>query len=101
MPTGTKDDPWQLSTAPGTSTYTMWADDRSARDPALRAAIVVLKFPTIADFWVASSVTLVESPTNAGFPSAKCHRNASDNGGSPEFEEIEKGNEDSGQFACG
>jgi hypothetical protein len=24
---GTKDDPWQLSTAPGTSAYTMWADD--------------------------------------------------------------------------
>jgi hypothetical protein len=26
MPAGTKDDPWQLSTAPGTSAYTMWAD---------------------------------------------------------------------------
>ena len=27
MPSGTKDDPWQLSTAPGTSAYTMWADE--------------------------------------------------------------------------
>ena len=25
--TGTKDDPWQLSTAPGTSQYTMYRDD--------------------------------------------------------------------------
>jgi hypothetical protein len=25
--TGTKDDPWQLSTAPGSSDYTMYADD--------------------------------------------------------------------------
>jgi hypothetical protein len=27
MPAGTKDDPWELSTPPRTSTYTMWADD--------------------------------------------------------------------------
>jgi hypothetical protein len=27
MPAGTKEDPWQLSTAPGTSAYTMWADE--------------------------------------------------------------------------
>lgn len=26
---GTKDDPWQLTTAPGTSTYTMYRDDES------------------------------------------------------------------------
>ena len=29
--TGTKDDPWQLTTAPGTSAYTMYRDD--AGDP--------------------------------------------------------------------
>jgi len=29
MPAGTKDDPWQLSTAPRTSIYTMWADETS------------------------------------------------------------------------
>ncbi|MEO7060993.1 MAG: DUF6855 family protein [Lapillicoccus sp.] len=28
---GTKDDPWRLTTAPGTSAYTMWRDD--AADP--------------------------------------------------------------------
>ena len=27
MPAGTEEDPWQLSTAPGTSAYTMWADE--------------------------------------------------------------------------
>lgn len=27
MSAGTKDDPWQLSTAPGTSAYTMYVDD--------------------------------------------------------------------------
>ena len=32
--TGTKDEPWQLTTAPGTSAYTMWADD-SLEDPTL------------------------------------------------------------------
>ena len=26
MATGTKDDPWQLTTAPGTSSYLMWRD---------------------------------------------------------------------------
>lgn len=26
---GTKDDPWVLSTPPGTSTYTMWRDDEA------------------------------------------------------------------------
>src|SRR4051812_43512316 len=26
MSEGTKDDPWQLTTAPGSSTYTMWRD---------------------------------------------------------------------------
>jgi len=31
--TGTKQDPWQLTTAPGTSQYTMYADSDS--DPAL------------------------------------------------------------------
>ncbi len=31
MAAGSKDDPWQLSTAPGTSDYTMWADE--AADP--------------------------------------------------------------------
>ncbi|MEO7421351.1 MAG: DUF6855 family protein, partial [Ornithinibacter sp.] len=30
---GTKDDPWRLTTAPGTSQYTMYADTES--DPAL------------------------------------------------------------------
>ncbi len=30
---GTKDDPWQLTTAPGTSNYTMYRD--AAVDPAL------------------------------------------------------------------
>ena len=34
MPAGTKEDPWQLSTAPGTSAYTMWADE-SADPPTL------------------------------------------------------------------
>ena len=33
MAAGTKDDPWQLTTAPGTSAYTMFRDDDS--DPAL------------------------------------------------------------------
>lgn len=32
--TGTKDDPWQLSTAPGTSQYTMYRDD-TAEPPVL------------------------------------------------------------------
>lgn len=32
--TGTKDDPWQLSTAPGSSAYTMYRDE-SADPPAL------------------------------------------------------------------
>jgi hypothetical protein len=32
--TGTKDDPWQLTTAPGTSAYTMYRDD-AADPPAL------------------------------------------------------------------
>ena len=32
--TGTKDEPWQLTTAPGTSAYTMWADD-SLEEPTL------------------------------------------------------------------
>jgi hypothetical protein len=32
--TGTKDEPWQLTTTPGTSAYTMWADD-SLEDPTL------------------------------------------------------------------
>ena len=31
---GTKDDPWQLTTAPGTSDYTMWRDE-TADPPAL------------------------------------------------------------------
>jgi hypothetical protein len=31
---GTREDPWQLSTAPGTSTYQMWQDG-SATPPAL------------------------------------------------------------------
>lgn len=34
MATGTEDDPWQLSTAPGTSAYTMYAD-RQADPPTL------------------------------------------------------------------
>ena len=34
MPAGTKDDPWELSTPPRTSTYTMWADD-TADPPTL------------------------------------------------------------------
>lgn len=29
MASGTKDDPWQLTTAPGTSSYTMYRDDSS------------------------------------------------------------------------
>ena len=32
--TGTKDDPWQLTTAPGSSAYTMWRDE-AADPPAL------------------------------------------------------------------
>ena len=32
--TGTKDDPWQLTTAPGSSNYTMWRDE-AADPPAL------------------------------------------------------------------
>lgn len=32
--TGTKADPWQLTTAPGSSNYTMWRDE-SAETPAL------------------------------------------------------------------
>ncbi|HEY5822298.1 MAG TPA: hypothetical protein VIT20_10005 [Propionibacteriaceae bacterium] len=32
--TGSKDDPWLLTTAPGTSDYTMWADE-SADPPTL------------------------------------------------------------------
>jgi hypothetical protein len=34
MPAGTKDEPWELSTAPRTSTYTMWADE-NAEPPTL------------------------------------------------------------------
>jgi hypothetical protein len=34
MPAGTKDDPWELSTPPRTSTYTMWADE-TADPPTL------------------------------------------------------------------
>jgi hypothetical protein len=34
MPSGTKDDPWVLTTPPGTSQYTMYRDD-SAEPPAL------------------------------------------------------------------
>ncbi len=34
MPAGTKDDPWELSTAPGTATYNMWADE-TADPPTL------------------------------------------------------------------
>ena len=34
MPAGTKDDPWELSTAPRTSTYTMWVDE-TADPPTL------------------------------------------------------------------
>ena len=34
MAAGTKDDPWQLSTAPGTASYTMWADE-TADPPTL------------------------------------------------------------------
>lgn len=34
MATGTKDDPWELSTAPGTSRYTMYRDEQ-ADPPAL------------------------------------------------------------------
>ena len=34
MAAGTEDDPWELQTAPGTSAYTMWADE-SVEPPAL------------------------------------------------------------------
>jgi hypothetical protein len=34
MPAGTKDDPWQLSTPPGSSSYTMYRDEQ-ADPPAL------------------------------------------------------------------
>ncbi|WP_025157777.1 DUF6855 family protein [Leifsonia aquatica] len=34
MSAGTQDDPWRLTTAPGTSEYTMWRDD-AADPPAL------------------------------------------------------------------
>jgi hypothetical protein len=33
MAAGTKDDPWELTTAPGTSSYTMYRDDSA--DPAV------------------------------------------------------------------
>ena len=35
MSTGTKDDPWQLSTAPGSSQYTMYRDADEAGAPTL------------------------------------------------------------------
>jgi hypothetical protein len=35
---GTKDDPWQLRTPPGTSEYTMWRDD--AADPPVIVCMV-------------------------------------------------------------
>jgi hypothetical protein len=34
MGVGTKDDPWELTTAPGSSSYTMWRDEQ-ADPPAL------------------------------------------------------------------
>jgi hypothetical protein len=45
MNTGTKDDPWQLTTAPGTSTYAMWRDEDSD-PPALvcRVGSTTLKY---------------------------------------------------------
>ena len=33
MSTGTNDDPWQLSTPPGSSQYTMYRDEDSDRRP--------------------------------------------------------------------
>jgi hypothetical protein len=35
---GTKEDPWQLKTPPGTSDYTMWRDD--AADPPIIVCVV-------------------------------------------------------------
>jgi hypothetical protein len=35
---GTKDDPWQLSTPPGSSSYTMYRDDTA--DPAILVCVV-------------------------------------------------------------
>ena len=31
MPAGTEDDPWNLTTAPGSSAYTMYRDERATR----------------------------------------------------------------------
>ena len=38
---GTHEDPWQLTTAPGTSAYTMWRDEESAQRtlPAIIQAV--------------------------------------------------------------
>jgi hypothetical protein len=45
MPEGTKDDPWMLKTAPGSSEYSMWRDE--AGDPP---ALVCQVGPTILKY---------------------------------------------------
>ena len=34
MPAGTKDDPWQLTTPPGSSAYTMYSDEDADPRPS-------------------------------------------------------------------
>lgn len=45
--TGTKDDPWQLQTPPGTATYTMWLD-RDADPPLLVCQVGSTKLTYLA-----------------------------------------------------
>jgi hypothetical protein len=45
--TGTKDDPWQLTTAPGSSTYTMYQDD-DAEPPLLVCQVGSTKLTYLA-----------------------------------------------------
>ena len=40
---GTKDDPWQLTTAPGTSQYTMHRDDMSRAPARVRVCVCVFR----------------------------------------------------------
>ncbi|MCW2757972.1 MAG: hypothetical protein JWO46_1718 [Nocardioidaceae bacterium] len=44
---GTKDDPWQLTTAPGSSSYTMWRDE-SADPPLLICQVGSTKLTYLA-----------------------------------------------------
>jgi hypothetical protein len=44
MSTGTKDDPWQLSTAPGSSHYTMWRDEDGTPALVCQVGSTTLKY---------------------------------------------------------